>query len=90
TIQPVIASTNWKASVIATPHNPETAEYIAVINIAAIRNNIRLNKKNPCVITGKCEDCQSEERICNILTVLWKKPKFGEITVLLLNEELGY
>lgn len=59
-------------------------------NIAAIRNNIRLNKKNPCVITGKCEDCQSEERICNILTVLWKKPKIAEITVLLLNEELGY
>jgi len=59
-------------------------------NIAAVRNNIRLNKKNPCVITGKCEDCLSEERICNILTVLYKKPKITEITVFLLNDNLGY
>ena len=30
TIVPVMASTNWKASVTATPHIPETAEYAAV------------------------------------------------------------
>ena len=59
-------------------------------NIAAIRNNIRLGKKNPCVIAGKCLDCASEERICNILTVLYKKPKVTNITVLLLNDNLGY
>lgn len=59
-------------------------------NIAAIRNNIRLNKKNPCVVTGKCEDCSSDDRICNILTVLYKKPKITEISVLLLNDNLGY
>ncbi len=59
-------------------------------NIAAIRNNIRLNKNNPCVKTGKCEDCSSHQRICNILTVLWKKPKIAKITVILINEDLGY
>ena len=84
-----IASTNNVRKINKIVKNEEEGLWRAR-NIAAIRNNIRLNKKNPCVITGKCEDCQSEERICNILTVLWKKPKIGEITVLLLNEELGY
>jgi len=59
-------------------------------NISAISNNIRLNKKNPCVKTGKCEDCSSPERICNIVTILWKKPKIANCTVILINEELGY
>lgn len=59
-------------------------------NISAIRNNIRLSKKNPCIEKGECVDCSSDDRICNILLVLWKKPKITEITVLLVNEELGY
>jgi hypothetical protein len=59
-------------------------------NISAISNNIRLNKKNPCVKTGKCEDCSSPDRICNIVTILWKKPKIANCTVILINEELGY
>jgi len=49
-----------------------------------------LNKKNPCVKTGKCEDCSSPDRICNIVTILWKKPKIANCTVILINEELGY
>ncbi|MBP7795324.1 MAG: lactate utilization protein [Elusimicrobiales bacterium] len=59
-------------------------------NIAAIKNNIRLDKKNPCVVSGKCEDCFSPERICNIVTILWKKPNLTKVTVVLINEELGY
>lgn len=59
-------------------------------NVSAIANNIRLNKKNPCVSTGKCEDCSSPERICNIVTQIWKKPKVTNYTVILVNENLGY
>ncbi len=33
-------------------------------NIAAPLNTKRLNRKTPCVVTGKCEDCASPERIC--------------------------
>lgn len=57
---------------------------------AAIPNNIRLNKKNPCVLTGKCQDCSSPERICNIVTEIWKRPKVTEYSIFLINEELGY
>lgn len=59
-------------------------------NVAAIPNNIRLSKNNPCVKTGKCEDCASADRICNLVTLLWKKPKVTEYTVVLINENLGY
>jgi L-lactate utilization protein LutB len=59
-------------------------------NTAAIANNIRLKKDNPCVKTGRCEDCASPSRICNVATLLWKKPAVSDIHVLLVNEELGY
>lgn len=59
-------------------------------DVAAIPNNIRLNKENPCVKTGKCEDCASPQRICNALLVLYKKPTIMEMEVVLVNEALGY
>ncbi|MHB0996786.1 MAG: lactate utilization protein [Elusimicrobiales bacterium] len=59
-------------------------------NTAAIANNIRLEKDNPCVKTGRCEDCSSPSRICNVATVLWKKPPVSDMLVMLINEELGY
>lgn len=59
-------------------------------NTAAIANNLRLGKENPCVKTGRCEDCASPARICNVVTLLWKKPPVSDISVLLINEELGY
>ncbi|MBU2572692.1 MAG: lactate utilization protein [Elusimicrobia bacterium] len=59
-------------------------------NVAAIANNIRLKRNNPCVKTGKCEDCSSPERICNTVTMLWKKTRPTEYEVVLINEELGY
>ncbi|MCK5357034.1 MAG: lactate utilization protein [Elusimicrobiales bacterium] len=59
-------------------------------NIAAIKNNIRLKKDNPCVPAGKCQDCSSENRICNVTTILSKKPWMSNYKVVLVNEELGY
>jgi hypothetical protein len=59
-------------------------------NIAALANNIRLKRNNPCVKAGHCVDCSSPERICNVVTMLWKKPRGAEYSVVLVNEELGY
>ncbi|OIO05187.1 MAG: lactate utilization protein C [Elusimicrobia bacterium CG_4_10_14_0_2_um_filter_56_8] len=59
-------------------------------NKAAIANNIRLKKDNPCVKTGRCSDCSSAWRICNVVTLLWKKPSASDILVMLINEDLGY
>ncbi len=59
-------------------------------NISAVMNNIRLNRPNPCVKTGKCEDCDSKTRICNVLTILYKKPDYTDYQIILVNEILGY
>ncbi|MDO8802974.1 MAG: LUD domain-containing protein [Elusimicrobiota bacterium] len=59
-------------------------------NVAAAGNNLRLKKDNPCVKTGKCEDCASPQRICNAVTLLWKKPWPNDVLVMLINEDLGY
>lgn len=61
-------------------------------NISAPLNAKRLNRKTPCAVKGdKCYNCNSPERICRALTVLWKKP-YGIKTaeVVLINENLGY
>jgi hypothetical protein len=59
-------------------------------NVAAIANNMRLGKANPCVAAGRCVDCAGKTRICNAVTLLWKKPSSSDVLVMLINEELGY
>jgi hypothetical protein len=57
---------------------------------AAPMNNKRLNRPNPCVKTGHCVDCQGPTRLCNVTTVLHKRPPASDIHVWIVGEELGY
>mgnify|MGYP000291885215 CR=1 FL=1 len=59
-------------------------------NIAAVKNAIRLGLNTPCVNAGKCMDCSSGERICNVVTYLLKRPSATEYSIVLVNDELGY
>lgn len=59
-------------------------------NIAAVKNAIRLKKNTPCTKTGKCMDCNSPERICRALSVLYKKPKGCEYEIAIIKQNLGY
>jgi hypothetical protein len=52
-------------------------------------NARRLNYKTPCAETGFCCDCTSPERICRVISVLERKPKFTDLHVLVVNNELG-
>jgi hypothetical protein len=45
--------------------------------------------ETPCVKTGNCTDCRSIDRICNIFTVIEGKPFRTELTVVIVNEDLG-
>ena len=60
-------------------------------NIAAPKNAQRLGCKTPCAQKGdRCYNCNSPERICRALTVLWKKPNgIPYAEVILINQELG-
>ena len=58
-------------------------------NYVAPANAKRLGYKLNCAQTGFCTDCDSPQRICNITTIIEKKPANTDLTVLLVNEDLG-
>ena len=49
-----------------------------------------LGVDTPCAETGKCSDCNSPSRICRVVTILHRRPMMTDITVVLINETLGY
>lgn len=70
---------------------------LRVKRIAAPKNTVRLNKKTPCAKLGHCIcdtpdffGCSSPERICAqyVFTAYQRDP--SRITVILVNESLGY
>lgn len=61
-----------------------------VNNVASPMNAKRLTRKTPCAVTGACTDCRSPERICNVTTIINRRPIRTDFTVVLVGEELGY
>ncbi|HSH37109.1 lactate utilization protein [Schnuerera sp.] len=59
-------------------------------NIAAPKNAQRLNINTPCKFTGKCTDCDSADRICNVEVIIHKNPSGANINIYLIDEDLGY
>lgn len=70
---------------------PDVATGMArVKNYAAPVNAMRLSKKTPCVATSHCQDCGSPQRICNVWTITEKCFPRGRVTVVLINQDLGF
>lgn len=59
-------------------------------NIAAVENNIRFDTKNPCTLTGQCMNCDSENRLCSITTIIHKSQPHKSAFVILVSENLGF
>ena len=60
-------------------------------NVAAPLNARRLGVQTPCALRAdRCYDCQSPQRICRGLSILWNKPLGGEYEIILVREALGY
>ena len=62
-----------------------------VRNVAAPKNAIRYKLKLPCTETGVCdeENCRGA-RICNFTLIIERGFNPSRMTVLLIEEELGY
>ena len=56
---------------------------------AAPTNTMRLDKKTPCAVSGRCQDCNSPDRICNSWTITEKSYPKDRIKVILINQDLG-
>lgn len=58
--------------------------------IAAPMDNIKYGDECPCVTTGICANCASPKRICNITTIIHKRPIESDFHVIIVGEELGF
>ncbi len=61
-----------------------------VKEVAAPMRAKSLNMPTPCAETGICTDCNTPMRICNITLILHRKPILTDMSIILVNEELGY
>lgn len=61
-----------------------------VRNVASPMNNMRLGLPNPCVKAGRCMDCKSPSRICNMWAVHERCNPAGRIHILLVNQDIGF
>lgn len=57
---------------------------------AAPVNAMRLGLATPCAKAGRCSDCQSPQRICNMWSIIEGHAVRGRIHVKLVGETLGY
>lgn len=53
-------------------------------------NNERLNTNNPCRLVGECTECITESRICSVFVRIARSQIRDRISVILVNENLGY
>lgn len=59
--------------------------------VACPANGKRLNRSTPCAAAGRCTDCYSPDRMCNVTTIIEAKPGLiDELHLLLVDEELGF
>ena len=62
-----------------------------ILTDACPPNCIRLGKKTPCAVTGKCGDCLSVgNTICSYTVVTRFSPEPDRLHVVMVNEVLGY
>lgn len=59
-------------------------------NVAAPQNARRLGLDTPCVKDGVCHNCQSPQRICNVMDITLRRPGAVEVELWIIQEELGY
>lgn len=59
--------------------------------VSCPKNAERLNRDLPCRETGKCQDCDSPFRMCNVTTILEHKTTgIASFHIVLIDAELGY
>lgn len=58
--------------------------------ISCPQNAKRLGLQTPCAIEGTCRDCDSEERMCNVTTIINRSPKSIDLNIYFVDQELGF
>lgn len=48
------------------------------------------HRNTPCTVTGICEECQSPECVCSVTVIHRRRPNGLDVSVFLIDEELGW
>lgn len=59
-------------------------------DLAAPLTAMRIKAKVPCVRTGRCEDCSSPERLCNVWSIIEKSYPEGRIKIIIIDGDFGH
>lgn len=65
------------------------AGFQRIRNVIAPQHAKMKGRDTPCVEVGTCVDCSSPERICNVTGIIEKNPSLTDITIVLVDEDLG-
>ncbi len=80
--------------IIVVGKNKIVKDYNAAIdrikNLVAPKNAQRLELDTPCAKTGKCTDCFSPDRICCSTAIIERQHFPERMTVILVDQDLGY
>jgi len=49
-----------------------------------------LGMETPCAETGICSDCNVPQRICRVTVILHRRPMMTDISVILINNSMGF
>ena len=58
--------------------------------VAAVMNARRVKADTPCAQTGVCVDCDTTHRICRVTSIIQYRPFQTEMTVMLVDQDLGF
>jgi len=58
-------------------------------HVIAPYHGMTMGIQAPCAVDGRCTDCKSPGRICNITTIIEKKPRRTEFAIVLVGQDLG-
>ena len=58
-------------------------------NVISPYHAMTMGVKTPCAVEGRCTDCKSPQRICNVTTIIEKRPARTDFTIVLVGEDLG-
>ncbi|MCQ2517572.1 MAG: lactate utilization protein [Lachnospiraceae bacterium] len=59
-------------------------------SIACPANTLRLGRKTPCALTGRCGDCFGDDSICSEIVITRRSSQPGRIKVFLVAEDYGF
>lgn len=67
-----------------------TEAHSRIKDYSAPINTVRLDKKTPCAKSMECEDCKSQDRICNTWAITEKSHPAERVKIILINQDLGF